>query len=66
MEIAITVSVDDIYFLLSELNDFAILPMWGSRAVVVSSKERAMTVGAFSLMSIVDSSCNGTYRMLFN
>ena len=56
MEIAITVSVDDIYFLLSELNDFAILPMWGSRAVVVSSKERAMTVGTSSPMGAVDSS----------
>jgi hypothetical protein len=55
-EIAITMSTDDVHFLLSESNDFAVLPMWGGWAVVMSSRERAMTVGTSSPMGAVDSS----------
>lgn len=49
-------SADSIQFLLSRSNDYAVLPTWGSRAVVVSSRERAVTVGTFGLVGAVDSS----------
>ncbi len=49
-------SADNIQFLLSRSNDYAILPTWGSWAVVMSSRERAMTVGTFGLVGAVDSS----------
>src|SRR5271156_6202745 len=52
---AVTISANNIKFLFGGLDSFAILPSWGSRAVVMSGWEGAMAVGASGVMSAVGS-----------
>jgi hypothetical protein len=49
-------SANNIKFLFSRFDDFAVLPAWGGRAVVMSGWEGAMAVGASGLVSAVGSS----------
>jgi hypothetical protein len=55
-ESAVTMSANNIKFLFSRFDDFAVLPAWGGRAVVMSGWEGAMAVGASGLVRTVGSS----------